>query len=258
MRFIVSPAKKMNVVDDAFSWRDLPAFVGRAEELAFAVRSLSYGEAKVLWKCSDVLTQLNFERFQAMDLRAEGALTPAILAYEGIQYQHLAPNVLTADQLEYLQEHLRVLSGLYGVLRPLDGVVPYRLEMQTKLVAGEARDLYEYWGDALCRALAAETDVVVNLASVEYAKAVVPHAKANGLRVVTCLFGTLSEDGRLVQRSTAAKSARGSMARWCAERSVRAVEDLHAFDALGHTFDESRSTEECYVFVRAPEGVPAR
>lgn len=240
----------MNVVDDAFGWRELPRFVDDAARLAEAVRAHTLDEAKVLWQCSDALAELNFERFRTMDVRAAGALTPAVLAYEGIQYHHLAPSVMTARQLDYLQEHLRILSGFYGVLRPLDGVVPYRLEMQAKLAVGGARDLYGFWGDRLCRALAEETDLVVNLASVEYAKAVLPYAERCGVRVVTCLFGAIDARSRLVQRSTAAKAARGSMVRWCAENDVRDPAGLRAFDQLGHAFDKERSTEECLVFVR--------
>ena len=253
MRFIVSPAKKMNVVDDAFVWRDLPRFVDNAEQLLGALRALSYGEAQALWGCSDALAELNFERVRAMDLRAEGGLTPAVIAYEGIQYQHLAPRVMDEAQLAYVQEHLRILSGFYGVLRPFDGVVPYRLEMQAKLAVGGVADLYAFWGDRLYRMLADETDVVVNLASVEYAKAVLPHAKAVGVwapRIVTCLFGTIDAQGRLKQRATAAKAARGSMVRWCAERNVQHVDDLRAFDVLGHAYDEARSTDNCLVFVQ--------
>ena len=235
MRFIVSPAKKMSVVDDAFGWRDLPMFADRAARLADTVRALSYDEAKALWQCSDALA---------------GALTPAVLAYEGIQYQNLAPQVMTMEQLDYLQEHLRILSGLYGVVRPLDGVAPYRLEMQAKLAVDGARNLYEFWGDSLSRVLAAETDVIVNLASVEYAKAVVPSADRCGARVLTCLFGTVDARDRLVQRSTAAKAARGTMVRWCAENAIKEPADLQAFDALGYAFDPARSTDDCYVFVQ--------
>lgn len=247
MRFIVSPAKKMNIVDDLLPWRDLPIFIDRAEMLAKAMRAKPYDEAKALWRCSDVLAELNCERFRTMDVR-RGILTPAIFAYEGIQYQHLAPQVMEAAHLDYLQNHLRILSGFYGVLRPFDGVVPYRLEMQAKLSVGNAKDLYAYWGDALYRTLAQESEVIVNLASVEYAKAIVPHAeKAGILRSVTCLFGSI-ENGKLVQRSTAAKAARGSMVRWCAEYKVNCVEDLRAFDVAGYAFDQERSTANCFVF----------
>ena len=126
----------MNVVDDAFGWRDLPMFADRAARLADAVRALSYDEAKALWQCSDALAELNFERFRTLDVRS-GALTPAVLAYEGIQYQNLAPQVMTMEQLDYLQEHLRILSGLYGVVRPLDGVAPYRPSFPLRIAAGQ-------------------------------------------------------------------------------------------------------------------------
>lgn len=249
MRFIVSPAKKMNVVDDAFAWRDLPRFLNRTDALVRAVRALCYDEAKALWRCSDTLAELNYERFRTLDVRAD-ALTPAILAYEGMQYQHLAPQVMTAAQLDYLQERLRILSGFYGVLRPFDGVVSYRLEMQAKLAVDGAKHLYDFWGDRLYRALADEGDVIVNLASVEYAKAVTPYA-ADGGMVLTCLFGTIDAHGRLVQRSTAAKAARGSMVRWCAEHSIERPEDLRAFDVAGYALDPARSTKETLVFVGA-------
>lgn len=248
MRFIVSPAKKMRVVDDAFGWRELPMFADEAARLADAVRALTYDEAKTLWQCSDALAELNFERFRSVDVHA-GALTPAVLAYEGIQYQHIAPQVMTADQLDYLQQHLRILSGFYGMLRPFDGVAPYRLEMQAKLAVDGARTLYEFWGDRLYHALASETDVIVNLASVEYTKAVAPHV-AGPCRLVTCLFGTVDAHGRLVQSSTAAKAARGSMVRWCAERAIEDPADLRAFDVADYAFDKERSTDDCLVFVQ--------
>lgn len=255
MRFIVSPAKKMNVVDNAFEWRDLPRFLDRTEVLLQAVRALSYDEVKALWQCSDALAELNFERFRTLDVRS-GALTPAILAYEGIQYQNLAPQAMTAEQLDYLQEHLRVLSGFYGMLRPFDGVVPYRLEMQAKLAVDGAKNLYEFWGDSLYCALVNEEDseTIVNLASVEYAKAITPYV-TSPCRILTCLFGTIDARSRLVQRSTAAKAARGSMMRWCAENHITSPGDLRAFDVSGYAFDPMRSTEDTLVFVQ--EG-PAR
>lgn len=250
MRFIISPAKKMNVVDNALAWRDLPRFVDRAARLAEVVRALSFDEVKALWQCSDALAKLNFERFRVMSVRDE-PLTPALLAYEGIQYQHLAPQVMTADQLDYVQEHLRIMSGFYGVLRPFDGVVPYRLEMRAKLAVDGARSLYEFWNDDLCRAFVGETGPVVNLASVEYAKAVLPHAERFGLRALTCLFGSIDACGRLIQRSTAAKAARGSMVRWCAENRVSHPDDLRGFDVGGYRFDAERSSDAILVF-KAP------
>lgn len=248
MRFIVSPAKKMNAVDGAFAWRDMPMFVDDAVRLGEVIKALSYEEAKALWQCSDALARLNFERFRTIDVHC-GNLSPAALAYEGIQYQHIAPQVMTADELEYVQRHVRILSGFYGILRPLDGVVLYRLEMQAKLAMGSSRTLYEFWGDRLYRALASETDVIVNLASVEYAKAVTPYVECP-CRVVTCLFGSVDERGHLVQRSTAAKAARGSMVRWCAENAIENPSDLRAFNVAGYALSEERSDEDTFVFVQ--------
>lgn len=245
---IISPAKKMNVVDGEPRPTSVPRFLERTERLMRAVQALSYDEAKALWKCSDALALPNYERFAQMDLARD--TSAAVAAYEGIQYQHLAARVMSDAQLAYLGEHLRILSGFYGVLRPFDGVVPYRLEMQARLATDGARDLYAFWGDALARALADDgADTLVNLASMEYAKAVLPYAEAYGLRVVTCLFGTLRE-GRLVQRSTEAKAARGTFVRWCAERRVADVAEFPAFVERSYVLDSARSTERELVFVQ--------
>ncbi len=257
MLFIISPAKKMVDASDAFAWRDLPQFMPQTRELLAALRALSYDEAKALWKCSDALAQLNYDRVAAMNIEADGPLSPAAFSYEGIQYQNMAPQVMTAEQLDYLQQRLRILSGFYGVVRPLDGVTPYRLEMQAKLAVGDARDLYAFWGARLYDALAAgagasgET-VIVNLASVEYAKAVLPYAKAAakadaGVRVVTCLFGTV-KDGKLVQRSTEAKAARGTFVRWCAENAIEHTNDFPRFDVAGYAHNEALSGADTFVF----------
>ena len=251
MRFIVSPAKKMNVVDDAFGWRDLPMFADRAARLADAVRALSYDEAKALWQCSDALAELNFERFRTLDVRS-GALTPAVLAYEGIQYQNLAPQVMTMEQLDYLQEHLRILSGFYGMLRPFDGVTPYRLEMQARLSVNGCPDLYAFWGDRLARALAGEAGLVVDLASQEYSRAVLPHLPPS-VEVLTCTFGELRKDGRVVEKGTLCKMARGQMVRWMAERGVRRSEELKDFQDLGYRYDAAHSGHDHYVFLKEKE-----
>lgn len=245
---IVSPAKKMNVVEGPPYVTALPRFLDRTERLMAAIQALSYDEAKRLWACSDKLATLNYERFQEMDLARD--TTAAVLAYEGIQYQHLAPQVMTTPELAFLEAHLRILSGYYGVLHPSDGVVPYRLEMQAKLAVDGAHDLYEFWGTSLAGALAQETDTIVNLASVEYAKAVIPHARTMGLRVVTCLFGQVA-GGRFRQRATEAKAARGSFVRWCAENDIVGPDDFSRFSERGYALDKARSSADELVFVRS-------
>ena len=116
MRIIISPAKKMNADTNSMPWRDLPAFLPRTEELCAQLQAMSREELKKLWKCNDQITDTNVRRLEQMDLRTR--LTPAVLAYEGIQYQYMAPGVFTDREFDYIQEHLRILSGFYGVLRP--------------------------------------------------------------------------------------------------------------------------------------------
>ena len=139
MKIIISPAKKMNIETDIFRYRSLPVFVEEAEKLMRWIQSLSFAEAQKLWGCNDKLAELNFSRFKEMDLYK--ALTPALLSYEGLQYQYMAPDVFSEKEWEYVQKHLRILSGFYGVLKPLDGVVPYRLEMQAKTKVENTKDL---------------------------------------------------------------------------------------------------------------------
>ena len=183
MKIIISPAKKMNVDADSLPIDSLPQFLPQTERLLAALQAMSPKKLQFLWKCNDNLAQLNIERLKSMNLRQN--LTPAILSYEGIQYRYMAPGVMTSGQLEYLREHLRILSGFYGLLRPFDGVTPYRLEMQVKLSVDGVKDLYAFWGDSLAKQL--EGDWVLNLASKEYSKAVTPYLPEDS--VLTCIFG---------------------------------------------------------------------
>ena len=139
MRIIIAPAKKMNTDLDSFPPEALPQFLDRTERLMSALRAMSFQELQALWKCNDSIAKLNVERLRDMDLRR--CLTPAVLAYEGIQYRYMAPSVFETGQLAYIREHLRILSGFYGLLRPFDGVTPYRLEMQARLSVDGHKDL---------------------------------------------------------------------------------------------------------------------
>ena len=246
MRLIISPAKKMNVTPDILEFQGYPEFLEDTDKLRRYVSGLSYGEAKELWKCNDSIAEQNFERFKEMDLRRN--LTPAIMAYEGIQYQYMAPSVLDAKALAYIQEHLRILSGFYGILKPLDGVVPYRLEMQAKATVDGHKNLYAFWGKRLAETLFKETDIIINLASKEYSKCVSSHLTPE-ITFITCVFGEYV-NGKIVEKGTYAKMARGEMVRFLAERQAQSPEDLKAFDRLGYIFDASASDEKTYVFIK--------
>lgn len=246
MRIIISPAKKMNVDTDSFACHGLPQFLSKTERLRTRLQAMSCAELKALWKCSDQLAELNFQRLREMDLRRR--LTPAIMAYEGIQYQYMAPGVFSQEQLEYVEEHLRILSGFYGVLRPFDGVAPYRLEMQARLSVCEVKNLYEFWGTSLAENLFSETDCVVNLASREYGLCVSRYVP-EGARFVTCIFGQRKGD-KIVERGTQCKMARGEMVRFMAEERIQKVEDVRAFDRLGYRFSATDSGKDTYTFVK--------
>ena len=246
MRIIISPAKKMRVDTDSLPWRDLPAFVHQTEELSKILRTMSAEDLKKLWKCNDGIARVNIERLVNMDLHT--GLTPAILAYEGIQYQYMAPGVFTDGEYDYIQEHLRILSGFYGVLKPFDGVIPYRLEMQAKLKVGPSKDLYAYWNSSLAECIFEKTDCIINLASKEYSACISKYLHP-GIRFITCVFGE-EKDGRIIEKGTMCKMARGEMVRFMAEHQITEPEKIRGFDRLDYAFDADRSDESTYVFVK--------
>ena len=249
MRIIISPAKKMNVDTDSLPWRDLPVFLPRTEKLAQTLQGMGYDELKKLWKCNDSIAALNVERLTHMDLHSH--LTPALLAYEGIQYQYMAPGVFTQREFDYVQEHLRILSGFYGVLKPFDGVTPYRLEMQAKLKVCEAKDLYTYWNNSIAEHIFAETDCIINLASKEYSICISKYLPDH-VRFITCVFGE-EKDGKVIEKGTMCKMARGEMVRWMAERGVHDPEQLKRFDRLNYRYSPQHSDENTYAFILTKE-----
>ena len=249
MQIIISPVKKMNVDTDSLPCRGLPAFLPRTERLLAALRAMDSAALKRLWKCNDQIAALNIRRLEAMDLRRN--LTPAILSYEGIQYQYMAPGVFTSAEYGYVQEHLRILSGFYGLLRPFDGVTPYRLEMQARLAVDGAKDLYAFWGSSLARQLAAESGCILNLASREYSLCVSKHLEPS-VRFITCVFGE-ETGGRILEKGTLCKMARGEMVRYLAEHRITEPEAAKGFDRLGYRYAPTRSDRNTYVFLRSED-----
>ena len=250
MKIIISPAKKMKVNTDTLEGRALPVYLHEAEYLRQYLSELSYEELKSLWKCNDQIAQINYERVQTMNLRMH--LTPALLSYEGIQYQYMAPAVLEDGQWEYVQEHVCILSGFYGVVHPLDGVTPYRLEMQTKVNLPNVKNLYEYWGEKIYREVSADTEVIVNLASKEYSKCVEKYLTPE-IRYITCVFAEYKGD-KVIEKGTYAKMARGEMVRFLAERKAERPEEMKSFCRLGYRYSEKESTKDRYVFLKEQGG----
>lgn len=246
MKIIISPAKKMVENIEALQVETHPVFLDKTQQILEFMKTLSYEDAKKLWKCNDQLARLNYERFVHMELSKNQ--TPAILAYQGIQYQYMAPEVLELEHISYLQEHLYILSGFYGILRPLDGVSSYRLEMQSKVSMQEYKGLYDFWGNHLYQKLTKETKLILNLASKEYSKCIERFVK-DEISFVTCIFGERIGN-KIIEKGTYAKMARGEMVRFMAEHKVTKLSEVKQFDRLGFQYVDDRSDEKTIVFVK--------
>ena len=247
MRLIISPAKKMKEDTDTLVPLGLPVFLDNAEEIMRWMKTLSFEESRKLWDCNEKIAELNVQRLAKMELRR--GLTPAILSYEGIQYQYMAPAVFEDGAWEYVESHLAILSGFYGMLRPFDGVVPYRLEMQAKIHLGDCRDLYRYWGGKICQETIKGADTVLNLASKEYSKCISPFLPP-GIRLLACRFGELRE-GKVIEKGTQVKMARGEMVRFLAQNGIEDTEGVKNFHGLGYQYEEKFSDNNTYVFLKS-------
>ncbi len=244
MKIIISPAK--NMVTDYTLDKGLsqPALLAKAKQLAARLKEFDIDKLQALLGCNDKLTLLNYQRYQSLDFNS--SLTPAILAYSGLQYKNMGVNVFTDEELIYLNNHLRILSGFYGVLKPLDGIVNYRLEMQAQLTIGNSKNLYEFWNDSLYHELA--DNFIINLASDEYAKAIYPYLSSD-VTFITVMFYELV-NGKPKVKGTLAKMARGRMVRFMAENRVETLDELKDFSELGFKYDSQLSNENIIAFLK--------
>ena len=223
----------MNTNHDTLEPMGLPMFIDRSTEILAWLKSKSKDELKELWKCNDKIVEQNVRRLENMDLYHK--LTPAILSYEGIAYQYMAPTVFEDGHFEYIQEHLRILSAFYGVLKPMDGVTPYRLEMKAK-------------ADMLYKGVRDEKGIIINLASKEYSKCIERYLSEEDT-YISITFSELSAE-KLVTKGTYAKMARGEMVRFMAENCIDNPEEIKKFNRLGYVFREDLSSKIEYVFER--------
>ncbi|MEM9426834.1 MAG: peroxide stress protein YaaA [Pseudomonadota bacterium] len=253
MLVVVSPAKRLD-----WAARDVattePVFQAEASRLAGHARQLTLGKLKALMDLSDDLARLNRDRFRAFaDIPNAEETRPALFAFAGDTFQGFDATSLDTDSLEWAQDHMRILSGLYGLLRPLDAIQPYRLEMGSRLKTRRGSSLYEFWGDTLAKTLntqANETgsDTLINCASQEYFGAV--DQKALNLTVVTPQFYELKNGAPKIV-SFFAKKARGAMARFIVENRIDRVDGLKDFDLGGYRFVEADADGTTLVFHRA-------
>ena len=252
MLMVISPAKSLDfTAPDQVLPLTTPELKDKIAELAKVTRKLTAADLRRLMHISEKLAALNRERFEAFDPEVEDGLQ-AVIAFNGDVYGGLAARELDRPALEWAQDHLRILSGLYGVLRPFDALQPYRLEMGTRLKTKRGSNLYDFWGETIARTLNAAAlghadPTLVNLASQEYFGAV--DAKALKLPMVTCHFKE-EKGGELRVLGFFAKKARGRRVRYAIDQRVEKAADLQAFDLDGYGFRKALSTPTDWVFTR--------
>lgn len=256
MLVLLSPAKLMNFDDVATPAPTQPELLDRAATLSKTTRNLTKAKIREMMHLSDDLAQLNYERFRAFDPENTNG-KPAALTFAGDVYRGLDANSLDADSLNWSQDHVRILSGLYGILRPLDRIQPYRLEMGTRIKTRRGETLYDYWGNDIAKALnsaleTSPTRTIVNLASNEYFKAV--DKKTLDANIIDVAFKE-EKDGKSRPLFMFTKQARGKMARWIIENRIDDPAQLNAFDVDGYRFDPAASNEGKLEFSR-PQPAP--
>ncbi len=254
MLTLLSPAKKLNFDPAATGLNTTPLLLPKdTRELAKVAKKQSPADLKKLMHLSDNLANLNAERFKSFNLEGQSNSAKAAgLAFDGDVYWGLDANSWTDDDLSYAQGHLRILSGLYGVLRPMDAIQPYRLEMGTKLVTKRGKSLYDFWGSTIADTL--KTDIsthkdqtVVNLASYEYFKAIDKSVLDNP--VINFKFLNI-KDGKARNLMYYAKYGRGLMAKWVMQNRIESADELKGFNLENYKFDKSLSEESTIVFTR--------
>ncbi len=244
---IVSPSKTMKE-EPVKVKTTTPQFIEDTKILVKEMQNYEIKDLKKLMDISEDLATLNFERFQNFD-KAEDY--PATYLFRGDVFKGLDIDTLDDEDLSYLNNHLRILSGLYGVLRPLDKIKPYRLEMGTELSTNRGKDLYDFWDDKVQKSLEkdAKDNILINLASKEYSRVI--REKTINLKVIDVDFKDYRK-GKYRIIAFYAKVARGEMARFMAKNKVKTVEELKSFDYRGYSFNEHLSHEEKLVFTREP------
>lgn len=244
MKVIIAPAKIMKIDRDSFPIQSKPQFLDKTRILEKFLKSRSNEQLKDLWHASENVTKQSILQLENMNL--DERLTPAILAFSGIQYQYMAPDLFTQPALDYIQKNLRILSGFYGMLRPFDGVCPYRLELNTKMVGFRDYSLYHFWGSDIAENLFQEDNIVIDLASKQYTRLVKPYL-SQGRQLITVDFQEL-KNGKWKTVGVHAKMARGEMVRYIAEKQIKNPTDLQDFNDFEFQFEPDVSTKDHYVF----------
>ena len=246
MMIVIAPAKRMRSSIDFMEAEQLPFYMEKSKQLVQYLKTKSCEEIKDMMRCSDAIARWTYDRYQHMDLAT--SCVPALLSYDGIQYSYMAADLFNDACFAYVRKHLRILSGLYGILHPFDGVVPYRLELDTSFHTEFCRSLYAFWGDLPYRELIRDDNAILDLSSKQYGKIITKYLTSD-VHCVTVYF-LEEEEGKRREKGVYVKMARGEMVRWLAEENIQRFEDIKGFCRLGYRFDAASSDDWHYRFVR--------
>lgn len=245
MKIIISPAKKIR--SDVFFMEAQEGcfFPSMTDAIMKQLQTYSVSELQQLLSCNEKIARKAYQDTQQLDVKKRGAC--ALFAFDGIQYSSMACDVFDEEQLEYVQDHLFILSALYGAVKPLTGIQPYRLELEDPFII-QQQNLYEYWHHKPAQWICEHDSLLIDLASVQYSKLITRHLP-NSVRVIRCFF--MEDEGhKRVEKGVYVKMARGKMVRWLAENKIENSEDLKQFHELGYVYSAALSNEQAFVFIR--------
>lgn len=246
MRIIIAPAKKMKDEPTFMEIEGLPVYLDCSQKLLNHLKKLNLSQLQQLLKCNQEIAKATYKQYQAMDLNH--AKIPALLAYDGIMYHYLAANIFEYQDFNYVQAHLRILSGFYGVLKPLDGVCPYRLELNNPFKTDFCSSLYDFWKDLIYQEVIKDETIILDLGSVQYSKIIKKYLTPK-IKYVKCFFKEELEDG-FKEKGVYVKMARGEMVHYLVKTKATTLEQVKSFTGLGYHFNPQLSNEVEYIFTR--------
>lgn len=249
MLWLISPTKNMKT--SSRKPESLPVFLKQSEQLINQLKKYTVNELMELMKINEKLAELNYQRYKIFAYDEKG--TCAIDLYDGLQFKAMQSDTFNQEQIDYANEHLRILSGMYGILKPLDSTYPYRLEMQCALKVNAYKDLYAFWNKQLLEQLRKEliahkTKVIVDLTSKEYTKSIYPYLSENDSYI--SISFKINKEGKLKTQATDAKMARGAMIKEVVKQRIDTLEEIKQMRINDYVFDENLSNDKEYVYVK--------
>ncbi len=243
MKIIISPTKKMKVSTDDYTTNTLPIFNHEAQSILNFLKNQNIDSLKNIYKCNDKILEENISRLNNPLIN-----NCAILSYQGLQFQNMAAHLFSKQQLDYVSNNLVILSAVYGMLRPLDSINLYRLEMNASINYDNHTNLYSFWSNKIYTELYKDQDIIINLASKEYYDVIKKHLHPNDIMINIKFAEIINE--KVISKATLAKMARGSMVRFMAENNIDNIDDIKLFNDFNFKFNDQLSDETNLVFIK--------